>query len=124
MTDLAWLIYGAEVLGNLGFAFGVIILVTGGATIFGAIGMTATASIDGTDSEEFARTKWFTQRFALITIVSVLMGVAVPSKNTVLLMAAANYGDELYKSELKEIVDPAKELLKKWINEQLQEKKK
>jgi hypothetical protein len=105
-------------------AFGVVLFLVGTATLLGGCGMAATAVADGTDSEDFAKVKLFTQKAALGMVVVAFLGSVVPSRNAIMMMAAANYGDEIYKSDLKEIVDPAKELLKKWVNEQLQEKKK
>ena len=124
MTNLAWIIYGAEIVGNFAAAFGVFLFIFGLATLFGFLAVGVTAHVDGTDSEEFQRAKIFLKIVGSITGVILILGSFIPSKNTVLMIAAANYGDEIYRSDLKEIVDPAKKLLKQWVEDQLKEKRK
>jgi hypothetical protein len=124
MTNLAWIIYGAEIVGNFAAAFGVFLFIFGLATMFGFIAVGVTAHVDRTNSEEFQKAKIFLKIVGGVTGVILILGSFIPSKNTVLMIAAANYGDEIYRSDLKEIVDPAKKLLKQWVEDQLKEKRK
>jgi hypothetical protein len=124
MTNLAWIIYGAEVSQNMVIALGIMLVLVGLATFIGVIDMVITANEVGANSKAFASAKSFTKKAALATAGVFFFASILPSRNAIMMMAAANYGNELYKSDLKEFVSPSKELLKNWINDQLQEKKK
>ena len=121
MTNLAWLIYAAEVSQNITSCMGVVFVL---ATIVAILGAFVGWIISDDMDEYKERFMSPVRNVIILAIASFVIGSLAPTKKTVFMMVAVTYGDDLYKSDLREIVDPAKELLKKWINDQLQEKKK
>ena len=52
----------------------------------------------------------------LIPIASLFIGSFIPSKQTVMMIAASQYGEKILESRaVKELTDPALDLLKNWI---------
>jgi uncharacterized membrane protein len=119
MTSLAWLIYFANVSGTLKSIADVVSFFAGVSSVVGYVFLTIAKFAEDLEQEPL---KIFNPLlkfgFATAAIALVLM-VFLPSKNTIMMMAAASYGEDLYKSEVKDIVDPAKKLLKQWIEDQL-----
>lgn len=54
--------------------------------------------------------------WVLIPITALFIGSFIPSKQTVMMIAASQYGEKILESRaVKELTDPALDLLKNWI---------
>jgi hypothetical protein len=63
--------------------------------------------------------------FPLMFVVCCVVGTIIPSRNTIMMIAASEYGETLYKSEsVQEIINPATKLLKSYIKEELDKREK
>lgn len=130
MNSISWLLYGAEVTGNLR---GVLI---GGAVASGmAAGGCAVIAgvIRGSycpDEDEIANSKWLLARARPLATACVLLAVlaaAMPSRGTVLLIAASELGESVLTSEQAQqiggeagvLASDSLRVLRKFINEQL-----
>jgi hypothetical protein len=132
MNSLSWLIYLAGVAEGLSTVATVIALLSGIASI--AAWIAFFASFDETDSvgrrysdemieqarkvvrptiRRVAFTLLFTSIFASVT------NVAMPSRQTILLVAASEMGERALMSRpVQEVIDPSVELLQTWIRQQ------
>lgn len=65
-------------------------------------------------------------RLALVIfLVAIIPSIAIPKRDTIMMIAASEYGETALKSDdVQEIVNPARQILKKWINDQLAESEK
>ena len=65
-------------------------------------------------------------RLALVIfLVAIVPSIAIPKRDTIMMIAASEYGETALKSDdVQEIVNPARQILKKWINDQLAESEK
>lgn len=127
MNSLSWMIYAAEVVGNLGaLMLGLTVGLCAAAVIAGCA---AGAGFDGLgradmDEEKCRRTiasgTLWARRFALACVVSVLLGAFIPSSNTIYLIAASEAGETIVTSpEAKEVFDDLKTIIKSKLKEQL-----
>jgi len=63
--------------------------------------------------------------FPITFLVCCIIGTIIPSRNTIMMIAASEFGETLYKSEeVKEILNPASKLLKSYINDELNKREK
>jgi hypothetical protein len=60
-------------------------------------------------------------RLALVIfLVAIIPSIAIPKRDTIMMIAASEYGETALKSDdVQEIVNPARQILKKWIEDQL-----
>jgi translation initiation factor 2B subunit (eIF-2B alpha/beta/delta family) len=65
------------------------------------------------------------RRALIIFSVMIIPSIAIPKRDTIMMIAASEYGETALKSDdVQEIVNPAKQILKKWIEDQLADKEK
>lgn len=106
MNSLSWLIYFSEFVGNLnsflngiGIAGMVIVLVTYLVILIN-------------NNQIWQNGKYW----VLIPLGALFIGSFIPSKQTVMMIAASQYGEKILESKaVKELADPAMDLLKNWI---------
>ena len=68
--------------------------------------------------------KIFRYSIVVFSIASV-PDIVIPKRDTIMMIAASEFGDTVLKSDdVKEIVNPAKQILKNWINDQLAQSEK
>jgi uncharacterized membrane protein len=60
------------------------------------------------------------RRTLIIFLVAIIPSIVIPERDTIMMIAASEYGETALKSDdVQEIVNPAKQILKKWIEDQL-----
>jgi len=60
------------------------------------------------------------RRTLIIFSVMIIPSIVIPKRDTIMMIAASEYGETALKSDdVQEIVNPAKQILKKWIEDQL-----
>jgi hypothetical protein len=60
------------------------------------------------------------RRTLIIFSVMIIPAIVIPTRDTIMMIAASEYGETALKSDdVQEIVNPAKQILKKWIEDQL-----
>lgn len=63
--------------------------------------------------------------FPIVIIVSIVIATIVPSRQTIMMIAASEFGESVYKSDqIQEILNPASKLLKSFIKEELEKREK
>lgn len=114
MNNLSWLIYLIQLLDGLhGIICGALMI-----TIVFFIGRCAIFAISEGDSCAKDWPLW-TKRCAITVFVCCVLHVAVPTKQTVLLIAGSQVGEMIVKSDaVQGVVNPGMNLLKTWINEE------
>ena len=65
-------------------------------------------------------------RYAMVVFsIAVVPDIVIPKRDTIMMIAASEFGDAALKSDdVNEIVNPAKQILKNWINDQLAQSEK
>ncbi len=112
MNNLSWLIYLAELVGNVSVATALLAGFSGAAAMI--IGMPM--SEQHTGNADWKRlSNW---RVAYISIALTLgtISVILPSRMTVMLIAASEYGEKLSETET---ADKAVNAINKWIDDYL-----
>jgi hypothetical protein len=62
---------------------------------------------------------------AVVFYVSIVPNVIIPKRDTIMMIAASEYGESALKSDdVREMVNPVKQILKNWINDQLTQSEK
>ena len=108
MNTLSWLIYLSEICGSLNNIFAGIAFV--GFTLIGVIWFGNVVIAD--KSVSWPAGKYF----PIIPMLAMFMAAVIPSKNTLMLIAASQYGEKVLESKaVKELTDPALDLVKNWI---------
>ena len=106
MNSLSWLIYLSELVSHLGSFFNTV----GFAGLIIVAGVYLTTLIN--DGVVWKNGKYW----ILIPIGALFIGSFIPSKQTVMMIAASQYGEKILESRaVKELTDPALDLLKNWI---------
>jgi hypothetical protein len=60
-----------------------------------------------------------------VFLIAVIPATAIPKRDTIMMIAASEYGETALKSDdVREIIDPTKQILKNWINDQLAQSEK
>jgi hypothetical protein len=120
MTNLAWIIYFASVADEAKAYIWVTSIMTTLATL-GLAFFYFSADVEFEFGEE--RLKTYKKPLCILTSLTValyVINVLLPNKTTIMTIAASIYGEQIYGSkDVQEIVDPAKMLIKKWIENQL-----
>ena len=127
MNSISWFIYftnvadGLRVVIFLSAVFGVIALFfTGMASFFSC----------ADSGDEFADSKWMKwfKRGVVVIPLAVLVGVAIPDRRTMVLIAGSEIGQRAIQSdEVQQVINPGMDLLKAWIKsetERLSDKNK
>lgn len=124
MNNLSLIIYFAEVVHGLGGFIALLILLAAVVSVVAGIGFFVTY-----DEEYQEKLNQNTKKVLKVSIPTLLalafMMIFLPSKNTIMMIAASEYGETALKSnDVQEIVNPAKKILKNWIEQQLVESEK
>jgi hypothetical protein len=60
-----------------------------------------------------------------VFLIAVIPAIAIPRRDTIMMIAASEFGETALKSDdVQEIVNPAKQILRNWINDQLAQSEK
>ena len=63
--------------------------------------------------------------FPIVIVVCIVIATIIPSRQTIMMIAASEFGETLYKSDqIQEILNPASKLLKSFIKEELDKREK
>lgn len=131
MNSLSWLLYAAEVAGNAqGVAVGVAV-VTGisAGVCAGAAGMVISSYPDENDR---ANNKWLLSKVRPLAVASIcfaMLAATLPSRNTIMLIAASEVGETVLASDQAQqiggeagaLAADSLKVLRKFINGQLDE---
>jgi hypothetical protein len=110
MNTLSWLIYFAEIADKISFMSASIIIVCLFYSIFRLLFVDLDRIVDLPS----------TNKLILISVFFMVIGSFTPSRQTVMMIAASEYGEKIIKSEqTQKIVTPAMELLEKWMLKEL-----
>lgn len=110
MNSLSWLLYIAGVSHGLSIFLGVM---GGIGLIFGAISCLYFL----VEKETLAPRKFFI--VPVIGFVLMCMSILIPSEKTIMYIAASEYGEKVIQSkEVKDIANPAIDLLKQWMKKE------
>jgi uncharacterized membrane protein YjgN (DUF898 family) len=61
----------------------------------------------------------------VVFLIAVIPCIVIPKRDTIMMIAASEFGETALKSDdVREIVNPAKQILKNWINDQLAQSEK
>jgi ABC-type Fe3+ transport system permease subunit len=95
-----------------------------GGVLFLALSFAYAVQSEGSDTEKTRRAlkaiaKWLKVNGAVV-IVAVILCVILPSKQTILLIAASEVGERVLSNEkVTSIIDPSVEYLQAWIKNEL-----
>ena len=139
MNNLSIIIYFADVVPKIGSLFAILSTLSVFVIVLSSIAYLQKRS-EFIDSERegasFAKHAQETKssmdfwikifRLALVIfLVAIIPSIAIPKRDTIMMIAASEYGETALKSDdVQEIVNPARQILKKWINDQLAESEK
>ena len=122
MNSLTWLILLIGLTDNLHAALPAIFIFGGLAAI--ACGVGASADDRNFDEARPHFLKW-AKRLAGIVVFSIVLQIVIPTKQTMIMVAASEVGDKVVKSEkMQQILDPSIDLLQQWIKNELAVQKK
>jgi hypothetical protein len=110
MNTLSWFIYLADVIPS----FGGFILTIGGLVLFAGIALVVCYAFDN-DGKPPKYWQWIT----IAPLVLMLIGLFIPSKNTMYAIAASELGEKVIRSEIGEKSFKA---LSIWLDKQIGEK--
>lgn len=105
MNELSWLIYLAEVFGNLGVLAAIVMIIAGFTTGLCTI-------LHAVENEAF----WVHKPLLLVTAVAALLATVVPSKNTIYAIAASEMGEKALNTP---VVNKATKALEAWLDKQI-----
>lgn len=123
MNNLSWFIYLADTIPAIGkvFAFSSFMCFTVTLCYAAAFCVEKDSTSSFVDESKLKCKKLF-KNGIIAAILSLLLAFAcslIPSKNTIILIGASEFGEKLARSEaVSGIVDPSIELLKAWIEQQ------
>ncbi len=120
MNTLSWFIYFVGVTGALHSLVSILVVIASLAMLAGGFFCMAAAEGADEDMKEIIKKVSFGVKVAFFTIIfSITVTVFVPSRNTLILIGASEFGERIMKSEsVTGIVDPSLNLLKAWIDQQ------
>jgi hypothetical protein len=123
MNTLSWYIYLIGLVESVTVFFGFIMFVSIAATLI--IFLVYISSVDHLDEDDdrlIAYRKLAFTRFKIsvsVFAISSLICIFTPSRQTLILIGASEFGERIMKSEaVNSIVDPSFNLLKTWIEQQ------
>lgn len=124
MNSLSWLLYGADVFGNLRGASAAVLIIGGIGVALSPIGFMI-ADLGPEDWLDSA--KRLAGKFIFVGALAALFLVVTPSRNTIMLIAASEVGETVLASpqaqqiggEAGELAADSLRVLRKFINEQL-----
>ena len=116
MNDLSWLLYLANVSGNIGVTMAFVLFVGGFITFCATIGFFASGAHEYEDDRKpfIKGFKWL----GVVMTVAAIVGVLTPSRNTVYAIAASEMGERVLETET---AGKAFKALDAWLDRQLVE---
>jgi hypothetical protein len=123
MSNLGLLIYFCSVVGGLKSFFEI----CSASCIIFMIGLVIVTTFACMDNDETIMNFWKRniKKFIITTITFIVVSVITPSKETMILIAASQYGQEIANNvNPNQLVDPGMKLLKAWIEKQTTELQK
>lgn len=100
MNNLSWLIYVADMVGNLsGLLTGIIVMAVALTIIMGCI------AVDSYDEEYKKSYGKKAYKFLKLALLCGVLSVVVPSKNTLYLIAASEMGEQVIQTETAKKVE-------------------
>ncbi len=116
MNDLSWLIYLADVLPNLRESFGLFLLVSAASSVVLIVNYFITVAND--ELEKAILLKGFLKLTLPTTLVLTLLWAAIPSKDTIYLIAGSEAGEFVVNTpEAREILNGVKEVIQLQIED-------
>jgi formate hydrogenlyase subunit 3/multisubunit Na+/H+ antiporter MnhD subunit len=123
MNTLSWLIYLADICDNLNKFFAIIgvLQLLGGLILFGVY---ANYMADkefwrgrrGESQEIKQKYNKIVYAIPLVGLIMIFFSTLIPDKNTVMYIAASEYGQSIIMNkQVQDLTNPAFELLKEWI---------
>ena len=123
MNNLSIVIYLADVIPSLGNLFGFLSFTSGLIILFATFAYFMSKDIGEKDMVDTS-VKIF-RWAAVVFCVSFVLNTIIPKRDTIMMITASEFGESVLKSDdVKEIVNPAKQILKNWINDQLTQSEK
>lgn len=63
--------------------------------------------------------------FPIVIVVCIAVATIIPSRQTIMMIAASEFGESIYKSDqIQDILNPASKLLKSYIRDELEKREK
>lgn len=121
MNQLSWLIYLADVSGELGWIFGTIFVVSVIVFIISGAFTPPLSSGSGVTEEQWSIWRKFLFGSLAAFFGSAFLGAIVPERETVYAIAASELGEEVVKSET---AGKAMTALNNWLDAQISEEPK
>ena len=125
MNDLSWMLYWADVAGNISVTTGVLAV---GSAIGGCVATlvkTVATDFDNIGKPQTNKKRplfegWNAGRkFFLVALAAAAIGAPIPSKETIYAIAASEMGEQALKTP---IATKAGKALEKWLDEQIGDK--
>lgn len=118
MNSLSWLIYLAEALSSADNLFGAISVIACVMAIFSGAAMFFFQGDGDIDISLIKKTFKIT---AVVCAVSSLIAVVLPSKQTIILIAASELGQAAIQSEgAQRVIDPSLRYVESWLNNEIE----
>ena len=118
MNTLSWLIYLAEVLSSADNFAGAVAAITVTLAIFSGAALMMFRGENGIDMPFIG--KIFKTTIVICTITS-LIAIILPSKQTIILIAASELGQAAIQSEgAQRVIDPSLRYVESWLNNEIE----
>ena len=130
MNNLSWALYLTDVFGGIGEVSGGLIFLGLVATLMTGFGLHIVCDDAGglPNERDIRNISFFKTGLKIsisVMIIFSILGIFVPGRETMRMILVSEFGEKVYNStDAQEIINPAKELLKAYIQEQLSERKK
>ena len=134
MNNLSIIIYIADVIPKFGTLFAIsatfscLVMIISGIAYLHYRSEFVTSEHGGKDYTRYARIEktymdfWIKvfKQTLIIFLATIIPSTVIPKRDTIMMVAASEFGETALKSDdVQEIVNPAKQILKKWIEDQL-----
>ena len=124
MNDLSWMLYWADVVGNISLAAGFVMFGGGAAGAIISFVVAMKTDIDNIGRHGEPLPAWATgwaagKKFFVASLIAAVITTPIPSKDTIYAIAASEMGEEALKSP---IATKASKALEKWLDSQIDEK--
>lgn len=133
MNNLSIFIYLAELIPSIGHMCALFAILAAGGIVVCFMLRDFNNTVYSFDTKEDIENKKSTVSFAnkglkvfpIVIVVSIVVATIVPSRQTIMMIAASEFGETLYKSDqIQDIINPASKLLKSFIKEELEKREK
>lgn len=122
MNTLSWLIYFAGVVHSFNFVATVLFIGLPIITLMKMSGVFVTNQYALRKEDQIDQMPFTAKQMIFVWLLVCAIGVVVPSRQTVILIASSEYGEKILKNpKINEIIDPSIDLLKTWIEKEKKE---